>query len=501
MSFNNINNEEIKKFIDLLMLISKNEKLLDNNRCLLAQDLFFDAASLYNYILFKYSDKKNNFENKITLNTFSLFVSNELDITINDEILSKFFDFYTIRNNNEIISLRYIEFADIFYPRYNLKLRKFLQQRNGLNKDMKSLNNITKMLLQKLFIKQINMIKYIFHCNDKIIMNYNDIFKIISDNKSFITKHDLINTFDIYYKNLNFTDEDINSIIISLSFNNKHYFSNKNINAEGIYFKSFENIFTIKKKIFSMKSLTYDDKICAFKSIILNTIYQEKKIEEAKISIIKRKDFNFIDLFNIFVDDNDLEKSKTIEFENFLEKLNININEIERELLLRRIDLLRKRYINKSDLFDFFVPFNKEFREEKNIKINKERENKEIKFSKGTLILINHLINVIIKGEKDLNLKKMKLDGENEFIEKVFNDICNIKIKNINDGKDNNINKGYFGKEELYKFLLERLNLDISENDMILFFIRLDKLRREKIEILEFSDEMKCIIIDKIKLL
>ena len=29
MSFNNINNEEIKKFIDLLMLISKNEKLLD----------------------------------------------------------------------------------------------------------------------------------------------------------------------------------------------------------------------------------------------------------------------------------------------------------------------------------------------------------------------------------------------------------------------------------------------------------------------------------------
>ena len=250
-----------------------------------------------------------------------------------------------------------------------------------------------------------------------------------------------------------------------------------------------------------MKSLTYDDKICAFKSIILNTIYQEKKIEETKISIIKRKDFNFIDLFNIFVDDNDLEKSKTIEFENFLEKLNININEIERELLLRRIDLLRKRYINKSDLFDFFVPFNKEFREEKNIKINKERENKEIKFSKGTLILINHLINVIIKGEKDLNLKKMKLDGENEFIEKVFNDICNIKIKNINDGKDNNINKGYFGKEELYKFLLERLNLDISENDMILFFIRLDKLRREKIEILEFSDEMKCIIIDKIKLL
>ena len=250
-----------------------------------------------------------------------------------------------------------------------------------------------------------------------------------------------------------------------------------------------------------MKYLTYDEKICVFKSIILNTIYQEKKIEEAKISIIKRKDFNFIDLFNIFVDDNDLEKSKTIEFENFLEKLNININEIERELLLRRIDLLRKRYINKSDLFDFFVPFNKEFREEKNIKINKERENKEIKFSKGTLILINHLINVIIKGEKDLNLKKMKLDGENEFIEKVFNDICNINIKNINDGKDNNINKGYFGKEELYKFLLERLNLDISENDMILFFIRLDKLRREKIEILEFSDEMKCIIIDKIKLL
>ena len=77
----------------------------------------------------------------------------------------------------------------------------------------------------------------------------------------------------------------------------------------------------------------------------------------------------------------------------------------------------------------------------------------------------------------------------------------NKRSRHKKSRKDNNINKGYFGKEELYKFLLERLNLDISENDMILFFIRLDKLRREKIEILEFSDEMKCIIIDKIKLL
>ena len=85
--------------------------------------------------------------------------------------------------------------------------------------------------------------------------------------------------------------------------------------------------------------------------------------------------------------------------------------------------------------------------------------------------------------------KKLIWNNEDDFIEKIFNDICNISKNDDNENKYND----YFNKEQLFKYLTEILNLEISEDDMNLFFIRLDKLRRGKIQILEFSDEMKCI--------
>ena len=233
------NNEEISEFIDLLLHFAKNEKLMDINRCLLAQDLYFDISSLYNYILFKFSNEKNVAENIITLSTLKKFISIDLDIEIDPEILSKIFDFYSKPNFYEGERyLDYLEFTDIFYPRYNLTLRKYLQQRNGLNKEIKSLNSITKMLLQKLFIMQINIIKYLIHYNDRMNINCKDLFNLISNNKIFITRKDLTNLFT--KENIPFTKEDIESIIIGLSYNNRHFYSNNDINiVEGIYLKIF----------------------------------------------------------------------------------------------------------------------------------------------------------------------------------------------------------------------------------------------------------------------
>ena len=136
---------------------------------------------------------------------------------------------------------------------------------------MKALNPITRMILQKIFNKQINIIKYLIHYNDKININCEKLFKIVSHNKIFITKQDIINLFT--HENIFFTTEDINAIIIALSYNNKHFYSNNSANIEeGIYYKSFENIFNIDKKIIPKKPLTIDDKISILKSIILNTI-------------------------------------------------------------------------------------------------------------------------------------------------------------------------------------------------------------------------------------
>ena len=482
------NNEEISEFIDLLLHFAKNEKLMDINRCLLAQDLYFDISSLYNYILFKFSEEKNICENIITLSSLKKFISIDLDIEIDPEILSKIFDFYSKPDFYEDERyLDYLEFTDIFYPRYNLTLRKYLQQRNGLNKEIKSLNSITKMLLQKLFIMQINIIKYLIHYNDRMNINCKDLFNLISNNKIFITRKDIINLFT--KENIPFTKEDIESIIVGLSYNNRHFYSNNGIDIEeGIYYKSFENIFNIEKKIFQEKSLTFEEKISVMKSIITQTIYQEKKVEEAKTFIVKREDFNYNFLLNFFNDEkNDKSKDK-IEFNNILKKLDLSLDKNEQELLLRRIDLLRKRYLYNSDIFEFFVPLNNEYRDK--IKSDlKKNINMNHCFSKGTMIYINNLINVVVKGEKEINEIKKKISNDDEFIEYIFNEICNVS----NNNKSENLFINNFNEEKLYTYLKEKLNMTVTEYEVNLFFARLDKLRRGKIEILEFSDEMNYI--------
>ena len=490
------NKEDIDEFIDLLLQLAQNERLMDINRCLLSQDLYFDISSLYNYIFFKFSEEKNIDNNIITFSTLKKFISEDLDIQINDEILGKIFDFYSKPNYfGRERYLEYIEFIDIFYPRYNLNLRKYLQSRNGLNKDIKELNSITKMLLQKLFVRQINFVKYLFHYNDKVKIDCKNLFKIISKEKIFITKGDLINLLN--KESIYFTEEDINSIMASLSYINRHFYSNKKISniEEGIYYKSFENIFNIQKKVFSIKPLTNNDKISIIKSIILNSIYQEKKVEEAKSLIVNRDDFNINILLNLFTNENNEEK---IEFNTFIKKMKLNLDEIEYELLLRRIDLLRKRFLYKSDLFDFFIPFDKDIRNkikndfENNRNINKDINSKNC-FSKGTMIFINNLINVVIKGEKEINMKKIKLNNDEEFIETIFNEICDMP-KNENEiNSEIKIFDKYFTAGQLFKYLKDKLNVELPEKELILFFIRLDKFRRGRIEFLEFSDEMKYI--------
>ena len=165
--------------------------------------------------------------------------------------------------------------------------------------------------------------------------------------------------------------------------------------------------------------------------------------------------------------------------------MNLLLDETEYELLLRRIDLLRKRYLYKSDLFEFFIPYDRVYRD--NIENNEIKDKKY--FSKGTMIYINNLINVVIRGEKEINKKKMELNNDNEFIENTFKEICNIP----NKSKKENEYIDYFNKEQLFKYFKEKLNMEISENEANLFFMRLDKLRRGRIQILEFSDELNYI--------
>ena len=200
----------------------------------------------------------------------------------------------------------------------------------------------------------------------------------------------------------------------------------------------------------------------------------------------------------IFLKEND----EKIEIDYFLNKLNISLNNLEKELLLKRIDLTKKGYINKNELYDFFIPFNKQYRDK--IELNNLNNNKEFTnglycnlnliLSKGTMIYINNLINVIIKGEKEINSKKIELNADNKFIENIFDEIINIPKENNNNALNNDIYEDYFIKEQLYKYITDKLNIKTSDDDLDLFYIRLDKLKRGKIKMLEFSDEMRYIL-------
>ena len=509
---------EIKYFVELLLQYAQEEKLNDNNRCLLAQDLYFDVCSLYNYILYNFSEKNNISENIIIFSAIKKFLQIDLNISINDEILSKFFDFYSSKNNIDNITneryLEYIQFVDIFYPRYNLQLRRFLQQRNGLNNYIKKLDNITKSILQKLFIGEINKIKNMhFSLNKFINFDSGEIFKIISNNKKFITKVDLIYFFNLYNQDkINYTEEDINSIIYSLSLNRK-YNNDKKEYIEGITEEDFINIFNINKNKNFILSISFKDNIfneqkdknLLFFNLITKIIEQEKKIEEAKISIISRHDFDINRIINYLFNIDD-----KIEYNYFLDNFNLSLNDAEKDILFRRIDLTHKGYIDKADFFDFFVPFDMIYRKKikKNILENSNNENINntnvnyinLNLSKGTIIYIQNLVNVVIKGEKEINTKKIELNGEDKFIENIFDEIVNMPDDNNNkDNSEENPEEkeinylDYFNKEKLYKYLTVKLNIKISDDELKLFFIRLDKLRRGKIKLLEFSDEMKYI--------
>jgi hypothetical protein len=110
------------------------------------------------------------------------------------------------------------------------------------------------------------------------------------------------------------------------------------------------------------------------------------------------------------------------------------------------------------------------------------------------MIYINNLINVIIKGEKEINSKKIELNADNKFIENIFDEIINIPKENNNNALNNDIYEDYFIKEQLYKYITDKLNIKTSDDDLDLFYIRLDKLKRGKIKMLEFSDEMRYIL-------
>ena len=79
-----------------------------------------------------------------------------------------------------------------------------LQSRTCLNNNIKSLDEVTKLLLRKLFIGEfMRIMNIMYSLNNIIYINNNEIFNKVSSDKKIITKNDIINFIDLYNKEIN----------------------------------------------------------------------------------------------------------------------------------------------------------------------------------------------------------------------------------------------------------------------------------------------------------
>ena len=504
----------IKKFINILLQFSQDDRLLDINRCLLSQDPLFDTSSLYNYILYNFSEPQYKTQNVITFDTFKKFLQIGLNISTTDEILSKFFDFYTFKINSENTErfFIYIDFVKIFYPRYNMKLQKIMIQRTTLNNYIREINYNTKILLKKLFLCEMNLINNLLNGLKNDVKNwfYNKkaFFDLLFSNKKIITKQDLVNFFNLYYKELYFTEEDINAICCRFSLNN-------NFN-EGISKNSFMNIFDCRK--FNDQKLSYEEtynkKLNILKSIIPKITRLEKLVNELKIFLTSRPDFSFKTLISLFfsennninnnINTNDI-KFYYNNFKIFLSKINFYVKtELELQLIFRRIDFKQSGYITPEDIYRFFIPYGRIYKDAilKN-NLFEDNEKNNIEFSKGTIEILNNIFNVLMNGEKEINVMKIDLCDEIVYINHIFDDILRIKCdKNNNDYREDNGEDVYddyvselncVSYEQFYIFVKEVIKANITDEEFKLLFHRIDINCNGKMEFFEFVNECKYI--------
>ena len=266
----------------------------------------------------------------------------------------------------------------------------------------------------------------------------------------------------------------------------KHSFSNNDINeiennnqlySYNLCHDNIQNYCCLcaHNHIYNDINISENNFLCYMTKLIEN----ETKIEEAKINLIKRPDFNIEDAFLIFSD----QKKEIISFSDFqkgLKDLGLYLSEGEIKLIMNRADIDKKTFLNFENFFDLLIPNTKKFRE--NCK-NKFNEKICIKSHKGDIFLLStkiyliNLIRLIIQCENELNLIKKDIVGINMHLKYIFN----------------KIDKSGFGFISDYELLmyLQNCGINCNETEIRLIFSRLDKNKNGKIEIFEIEEELK----------
>ena len=482
MSINSFSPSTLIKVGTLLSTLSEAEKDIDISRQILNENFDFEP-----YMIFTYLDREN--KNKIAIDDI-IYYLNLKNIYVSKEEANKIISFYDEDKDNQ---LSYMEFI------YLIQSSKHIINVNGnlynrkVYENKKISQNVEYSFIQ-LLDKELSLVRRIFSLINEIKSQGDyDIEKLFNLMKIYtnITAEGIDKYFtEILQKPINRQSNFIRNIIKRIDINNdgridlnefKNFFNTyKTTNIEELNLKKDNNI-NNNNLIINMNNqndvsdFVFDNK---FNDFITELMSIEEKIENAKIDLALRHDFNIENIFRFFDFDN--KGYITInDFERGFNKLSLYPNPLEIKVVFNKYDSNMKNQINFGDLFDMFTPFERDYR----IMIE-NRKPIEGEFMLSTKIYIINLLKEIFSSENKLNYLKRQFVNSKKKIREIFAEI----------DRDN---KGYFDIEDWTIFLKRKSKLNGVINDnqkgRYLVFIRLDKKRRGRVDYCDLMDEFNPI--------
>ena len=326
-----------------------------------------------------------------------------------------------------------------------------------------------------------NNINYINNINNKSYKDTNNCNKNNSINNFKNTPNTLQQNFVTNKNeidNMNNSDNNININNKERYIINDEQIENNTNNKKLI--KSYDMLKNIKNENKDVNKNKNEYEENQFIEYLKQAMIHESKIEQLKINLSLRSDFNWEQVFRIF----ELEGRGFLSKEDLIigfNKFGIYPKDSDISLILKRYDLKKEGFISYPNFFDLIVPFSKYHR----IMVDKRKINEENvlfspnDFSRETLDCIRNLFVSIFNGEFILN--KMKESFTSLKIK--FNDIFQLMDP---------IESGYLGEKELAIFL-QKNGIFNNSNDCDLVFLRLNKARNGKIDFQEICDEIEAV--------
>ena len=280
-----------------------------------------------------------------------------------------------------------------------------------------------------------------------------------------------------YINNNNNFPNNQNNIVTPNFNNNNINFPNSNYNNnQGPMDKNHNQRIPNKRDILS--SFPFKQELTQFVDFLGYLMQVESRIEDMKIELAKKDDFNFEDIFRIFEVDGKEEYIEPEDLKQGLKLLGLNPTDFDIKLLMKRFDLNQQGLLSYTDVFDMVVSFEKNLRNSiQNRPPNSCCSCKSIDiFECDTLIAIKNLFKFIIECENEINRRRIHFDS----LRANYTDIIQLLDSS---------RRGVINRNDLKSYLTQ-FNKFTTSKECDLLFIRLDKFRKGEVGIDQIENEL-----------